>query len=202
MSRTSGPVPLPNDPSQARDYEGTFTQNRYSRSHAMMQATNSNIQHKVAKLQVNSLRLKRELFLLHRHIKAFHHPLLETWEADMLTRLIEVVCTRQCLRLPGGISVGDALFVERDLLSRAYSIAARRIRIDALWSLGLSDKYHEALKRYEEVAVYRSPNPFQTEAPFARWLVTEKEKRPQVYEFWSKFFPVCCGRTVEQSSAL
>ncbi|CAL5868172.1 uncharacterized protein PFLUO_LOCUS2396 [Penicillium psychrofluorescens] len=168
----------------------------------MMQTTHSNIQHKVAKLQANSLRLKRELFLLHRHVKAFHHPLLETWEADMLTRLIEMVYTRQCLRLPGGISVGDVLFTERDLLSRAYNIAARRIRIDTLWSLGLSDKYHEALKRYDEVTIYRSSNPFETEAPFARWLVTEKEKRPQVYEFWSKLFPVCCGRTVEECSAL
>lgn len=184
----------------------------------MMQTTHSNIQHKVAKLQANSLRLKRELFLLHRHVKAFHHPLLETWEADMLTRLIEMVYTRQCLRLPGGISVGDVLFTERDLLSRAYNIAARRIRIDTLWSLGLSDKYHEALKRYDEVSfhfvskfpclnvfqvtIYRSSNPFETEAPFARWLVTEKEKRPQVYEFWSKLFPVCCGRTVEECSAL
>lgn len=50
--------------------------------------------------------------------------------------------------------------------------------------------------------MYRSQNPFRTEVPFAKWLVEEKENRPDKYRFWSALYPVCYGRTVEESSTL
>jgi hypothetical protein len=54
----------------------------------------------------------------------------------------------------------------------------------------------------EQVAAYRSPNPFQTETPFAKWLMVEKDNRPEKFAFWSKLYPVCYGRSVEESASL
>lgn len=54
----------------------------------------------------------------------------------------------------------------------------------------------------EQVAAYRSPNPFQTETPFAKWLMEEKENRPEKFAFWSKLYPICYSRTVEESASL
>ncbi|CDM35388.1 unnamed protein product [Penicillium roqueforti FM164] len=71
-----------------------------------------------------------------------------------------------------------------------------------LRKLGLSEKYHQALQRYSEVAPYRSPNPFQTEFAFAKWLVEVREDRPELYAFWSKLFPVCYDRTVYESASI
>lgn len=53
-----------------------------------------------------------------------------------------------------------------------------------------------------QVAAYRSPNPFQTEFAFAKWLIEEKENKPDMYKFWTKLFPVCYGRTVEESASV
>lgn len=50
--------------------------------------------------------------------------------------------------------------------------------------------------------MYRSPNPFQTESQFARWLLNNKETMPEKFEFWAKLFPICYGRTVQQSTLL
>ena len=169
------------------------------------------------KLLANTTRLKRELWLLQRHIREFRHPLFESWEADMLTRLIEVAYASEYRKLPGGIVIGKETFSERENLTRAYSLAARDIRSSTIGKLGLSDRYYEALQRYPEVgcgqtylevrtdmdqvAPYRSANPFRTEFAFAKWLVEEKEDRPELYAFWSKLFPVCYDRSVQQSAS-
>ena len=105
----------------------------------------------MAKLQANTVRLKRELWLLQRHVKDFHHPLFENWEADILTRLIEIAHARQRRKLPGGVAIGEFTTAERETLSRAYGIAALQISLGTIQKLGLSEKYHEAVMRYSEV---------------------------------------------------
>lgn len=56
--------------------------------------------------------------------------------------------------------------------------------------------------KHAQVAPYRSPNPFQTENAFAKWLIDEKEQRPAKFDFWAKLFPVCYDRTVEESASM
>ncbi|KAJ5584422.1 uncharacterized protein N7459_004222 [Penicillium hispanicum] len=167
-----------------------------------LEMSNNHLRRRMAKLQANTARLKREIWLLQRHLKEFHHPLFETWEADILTRLIEVAHAAQRRKLAGGVAIGQFTFAERETLALAYTHAARQVHQGTLRKLGLPDKYHEALQRYDEVAPYRSPNPFQTEAAFARWLIEEREHRPEKYEFWAKLYPVCYGRSVEESSVI
>jgi hypothetical protein len=103
-------------------------------------------------LQANTVRLKRELWLLQRHVKEFRHPLFENWEADMLTRLIEVAHVHQHKKLPSGVVIGESSFAEREEINHAYSIAAKAIRMSTLRKLGLSENYHQALQRYSEVS--------------------------------------------------
>ncbi|KGO47014.1 Polyketide synthase, enoylreductase [Penicillium expansum] len=180
--------------------EGSFQS--FDATHYALQTLNKHIERRLAKVQANTVRLKRELWLLQRHIKEFRHPLFENWEADLLTRLIEVAHAHQHKKLPGGVVIGESSFAERENLNHAYSIAAKGIRMPTLHKLGLSEKYHQALQRYSEVAPYRSPNPFQTEFAFAKWLVEVREDRPELYSFWSKLFPVCYDRTVQESASI
>ncbi|KAJ5173405.1 hypothetical protein N7492_005998 [Penicillium capsulatum] len=187
---------------------------------AALQASNDDLQSRMSKLRTNVSLLDREILLLQRHVRDSHHPYLETWEADIITRLIEVAHTMQDRKLPEGLSIGMENAADVDLLSRAYSNAAKRIKHDTLGKLGLQDQgYHDLLMSYHEVrpfpnpllirstdplelAIYRSPNPFQTEVPFAKWLVEEKENRPEKYFFWGNLYPVCYGRTVEESAVI
>ncbi|KAJ5467034.1 hypothetical protein N7475_004786 [Penicillium sp. IBT 31633x] len=196
----------------------------FDATHYALQTVNKHIERRIAKLQANTIRLKRELRLLQRHVKEFRHPLFETWEADLLTRLIEVASAHQYQMLPGGLVIGQPSFAERELLTHAYISAAKGIRLQTLLKLGLSENYHQALQRYPEVgyhlsclgsthlsrncsnsnqiAPYRSSKPFQTEFGFAKWLIEEREDRPELYSFWSKLFPVCYNRSVEQSASI
>lgn len=120
--------------------------------------------------------------------------------------------------------VGQPSFDKSEYLTNAYITAAKGIRLQTLLRLGLSEKYHQALQRYPEVschfdclglrhldrncsnsnqiAHYRSSKPFQTEFGFAKWLIEEREDRPELYSFWSKLFPVCYNRSVEQSASI
>ncbi|KAJ5856070.1 uncharacterized protein N7529_010014 [Penicillium soppii] len=123
-------------------------------THYALQTINDHIESRLGKLQVNVTRLKRELWLLQRHVKEFHHPLFENWEADMLTRLIEVAYVKEYRKLPGGVVIGKETFFERENLTHAYSLAARDVRLSTVRKLGLSDRYHEALQRYPEVSCY------------------------------------------------
>jgi hypothetical protein len=121
-------------------------------THYALKTVNKHIERRLSKLQANTTRLKRELWLLQRHIKEFRHPLFENWEADMLTRLIEVAHAHQHRKLPGGVVLGQSSFAERENLTHAFSIAAKGIRQSTLQRLGLSEKYHQALQRYSEVS--------------------------------------------------
>ncbi|KAJ5317099.1 hypothetical protein PENANT_c029G06798 [Penicillium antarcticum] len=174
----------------------------FDATHYALKSVNQSIERRLLKLQANTTRLKRELWLLQRHIKEFRHPLFEVWEADMLTRLIEVAYAHQHRKLPGGVVLGQSSFAERENLTHAFSIAAKGIRQATLSKLGLGEKYHQALQRYTEVAPYRSANTFQTEFAFAKWLVEEQEDRPELYAFWSKLFPVCYDRTAQESASI
>ncbi|KAF3389072.1 putative zinc-type alcohol dehydrogenase-like protein YogA, partial [Penicillium rolfsii] len=169
---------------------------------AALRMSNEHLESRLAKLQVNSARLQRELFLLQRHIKEFHHPLFETWEADILTRFIEVAHAYQARKIPKGIYIGEDNFAERECIKHGFVNAVKHIGQETVERLGLPEKYHQALLRYEEVAAYRSPNPFQTETPFAKWLIEEKDNRPEKFAFWSKLYPICYGRTVEESASM
>ncbi|KAJ5318902.1 hypothetical protein MYU51_012489 [Penicillium brevicompactum] len=180
--------------------EGSFQSS--DATHYALQRLNRLIENRMEKLRINTTRLKRELWLLQRHVKEFRHPLFENWEADMLTRLIEVAYAFEYRKLPGGVVIGKETVSERENLTRAYSLAARDIRLITIRRLGLSDRYHEALQRYPEVAPYRSQNPFRTEFAFAKWLVEERDTRPELYGFWSKLFPVCYDRSVQQSASI
>lgn len=113
--------------------------------------SNEHLERCLAKLKVNTARLQRELLLLQRHIKEFHHPLFETWEADILTRLIEVAHARQRQKLTEGTAIGQDNTDEHELISRAYVNAAKQVQEDTVRKLGLSDQYYQALLRYEEV---------------------------------------------------
>lgn len=122
-------------------------------THYALETVNKHIERRLSKLQANTTRLKRELWLLQRHIKEFRHPLFENWEADMLTRLIEVAHAHQHRKLPGGVVLGQSSFAERENLANAFSIAAKGICQTTLQKLGLSGKYHQALQRYSEVSL-------------------------------------------------
>ncbi|KAJ5380509.1 uncharacterized protein N7496_002937 [Penicillium cataractarum] len=203
---------------------------------AALRKSNEDLAHCLAKLKANATRLQREIFLLQRHVKEFQHPLFETWEADILTRLIEVAHAHQPNKMKKGIAIGLGSSANPEMVSLAYINAAKQVQEETLDQLGLSFQHHQAIRRYEEVrkclfssherlqvhgkpeysdfhftapclhlaqiAAYRSPNPFKTETPFAKWLVEEKNNRPDKYAFWSKLYPICYGRSVEQSSAI
>ncbi|KAJ5129380.1 uncharacterized protein N7515_005419 [Penicillium bovifimosum] len=183
--------------------EGSFQSAKSTdATHYALQTLNKHIERRLAKVQANTIRLKRELWLLQRHIKEFRHPLFENWEADVLTRLIEVAHAQQYQKAPSGLVIGQPTFAEREKLTQTYISAAKGIRLATLRKLGLSEKYHQALQRYSEVAPYRSSRPYQTEFTFAKWLIEEKENRPELYEFWSKLFPVCYNRSIDKSAAI
>ncbi|KAJ5549915.1 hypothetical protein N7461_004613 [Penicillium sp. DV-2018c] len=192
-------------------------------THYALQTLNKHIERRLAKVQANTVRLKRELWLLQRHIKEFRHPLFENWEADLLTRLIEVAHAQQYQKAPSGLVLGRPTFAEREHLTQTYISAARGIRLGTLRKLGLSEKYHQALQRYsevsavdlalrtlpglaltwnEQVAPYRSSHPYQTEFAFAKWLIEEKENRPELYAFWSKLFPICYDRSIAKCASI
>ncbi|KAJ5089793.1 hypothetical protein N7532_008477 [Penicillium argentinense] len=127
------------------------------------------------------------------------HPQMDTWEANTLTRLIDVIhhCnyrTLPPLRWPEGHELDDSDF--------AYCTVARRIERRMLYQLGLGNAYYDRLRHYAEVVAFRSSSPFMTETAFAHWLVEEKCNRPGKYGFWGFLYPICYGRTVEQSAAM
>ncbi|KAH3275509.1 hypothetical protein KXW55_006881 [Aspergillus fumigatus] len=129
---------------------------RYSAALDALNASNHNLEYKLAKIQARNLRLKLDLMRLQRHITSFHHDLLATWEADILTCLIEVVYQRQGRKLPRGQDI-DLRRLDRKALSAMYTIAAGRIGRRALRGFfGLSQHYWLALQKYDEIAHLRT----------------------------------------------
>lgn len=106
----------------------------------------------MTKLCDSTLQLKRDIMKLQRHVRGFHHDLLVTWQADILTRLVEIVYTSQNRKLPGGFAPNERQYVDRWTLTRAYTIAVRKINQSTLWmKFCLPVKYYLALQKYEEV---------------------------------------------------
>ncbi|PWY74441.1 hypothetical protein BO70DRAFT_364408 [Aspergillus heteromorphus CBS 117.55] len=161
------------------------------------------LESKLNALRSNAMRLNADMTKLQQHVKAFNKDLLVTWQADTLTRLVEVVYERQGWKLPGGVVVGDHVHLDRERLSGMFTTAAGRIRKMTLKKkMGLPGVYYAALQRYKEVAHLRSTDPFQTECAFARWLVSGKENHWGLYRFWGALFPVCYNRSVEESAEI
>ncbi|PYI07596.1 hypothetical protein BO78DRAFT_340879 [Aspergillus sclerotiicarbonarius CBS 121057] len=176
---------------------------RYASALRSLQTSNQNLDHKMSKLRSNVIRLNVDLSKLQQHVKAFHNELLTTWQADTLTRLVEVVYERQGWKLPGGVAVGDHFHLSRERQTRMLSTAARRIRKSTLKSdFGLSGQYYSALQRYNDIVHLRSTNSFRTECTFARRLVSEKENHWGMYRFWGALFPLCYSRSVEESAEI
>lgn len=179
----------------------TTSLSNYSASLAALQTSNEDLENKVSKLCSTTSGLNRDLLKLRRHVDSFHHECLSTWQADVLTRLIEVVYLKQRRKLPWGVVVGEHEAQGWDVVSRAYVTAANRISRKVLeQKLGLGAKYHEALKKYSEIVEFRSSNPYRSEKPFAQFLVSGKENNTNLYAFWAKLFPLCYGKAVEESS--
>lgn len=128
-----------------------LTSNIQTPAQAALRMSNEHLARRMAKLQANSARLKREILLLQRYVKEFDHPLFETWEADILTRLIEVACARQRNKMLEGVAIGRDSVTERENISRAYANAAKQVQETTMYKLGLSDQYYQAVLRYEEV---------------------------------------------------
>ncbi|RAK95062.1 uncharacterized protein BO80DRAFT_469704 [Aspergillus ibericus CBS 121593] len=176
---------------------------RYSSALQLLQTSNQNLDHKLSRLRSNVIKLNVDLGKLQHHVKAFHNELLTTWQADTLTRLVEVIYERQGWKLPGGVAVGDHIHLGRERQTRIMSTAARRIRKSILKkNFGLSGRYYSALQRYTEIVHMRSTNSFRTECTFARRLVSEKENHWGMYRFWGTLFPLCYSRSVEESAEI
>lgn len=158
-----------------------------------LRTSNDLLQRKMDQLKANTNRLQREISLLQRHTGSLKHPAFEIWEADILSRLIEVAHGPQRMK---------NLFIDQTSTeTQAYVNASRNVHEGTLRQLGLGPKYGKALLRYSEIVQYRSRDPSKTESEFARWLVRQ-EDRPEKFAFWAKLFPVCYGRSIQQSAAL
>ena len=124
----------------------------YSTALVALCTSNQDLETKMSKLRSSTIRLKLDLMKLQRHIDTVQHDLLPTWQADTLTLLIEAMYTRQRMALPGNFAVGKCDDVDQKTLTKVYTAAARRIDQKGLRKkLGLSAKYHEALRKYHEV---------------------------------------------------
>lgn len=120
---------------------------------AALRMSNELLARKMAQVQANVARLKREISLLDRHIKDYDHPLFETWEADILTRLVEVACVAQRNEDLDRFPINLAGMPERETFSRAYVDAAKQVQEDTLYKLGLTHQHYLAIDRYEEVRI-------------------------------------------------
>ncbi|KAL4941264.1 hypothetical protein BDV06DRAFT_194859 [Aspergillus oleicola] len=56
--------------------------------------------------------------------------------------------------MPGEILVGDHDRLDRETLSKIYVLAAKKIKKETVTkkAVGLSEPYHKALQRYDEVS--------------------------------------------------
>ncbi|KAL4741506.1 hypothetical protein BDV11DRAFT_203424 [Aspergillus similis] len=158
---------------------------RYCAALRELTLSNKLLEGKVKQLCSESLRLTFDVTLLKRYMKAISGELLVTWQADILTRLIEVIYERHGWRMPGEVLVGDKYSLDRDTLSKIYVMAARKIKKETIMK--------------KAVVHLRSTNPFRSESSFARWLVSQKSIRPKMYRFWARLFPVCYKLAVTAS---
>ncbi|KAJ5759568.1 hypothetical protein N7520_006724 [Penicillium odoratum] len=139
-----------------------------------------------------------EVAELERGLKNLNHPLLAAWEADVLTRFIEVAHASEPRLQPNSylLRVGR---LTREEYSRGFTFAARRISEQTMLNLGLGPEHFAMIREYH---VNRSGTPFHTEPFFARWLVHFRNIRPEMYALWAPFFPICYNRSIHESAIL
>lgn len=124
---------------------------RYTNTLKSLSASNEMLDTKIKELRSNTLRLRLDLMKFQRHMNGFNREFLVTWQADTLTRLIEVIYEGHGWRLPGGVTSRDHGVVNRERMSMMYGIAARKLKKETLRALGLYERYYEALQKYDEV---------------------------------------------------
>ncbi|KAL3474939.1 hypothetical protein BJX99DRAFT_230590 [Aspergillus californicus] len=184
--------------------ERSSTLRNYCAALRELNTSNQLLENKVKQLCSESLLLNFDVTRLRGQMHKFDAELLRKWQADALTRLVEVIYEKHGWKMPGGVLVGEHIDMDRDALTSLYSMAARKIKRETVTkkAFGLSGQYYLALQRYDEVVQLRSANPFRTECNFARWLASKKSTRPTMYRFWGKLFPVCYNRTIQESSEI
>ncbi|PTU19585.1 hypothetical protein P175DRAFT_0483157 [Aspergillus ochraceoroseus IBT 24754] len=127
---------------------------RYCATLRELYSTNQMLHRKINQLCSDSLQLTRDMTKLNRHMGAFHGVILETCQADTLTRLIESIYEIHGWKFPGGLMLGEHVDLDRETLSRIYTEAAKDVKKEMVTkkAVGLSEKYHVALQRYDQVS--------------------------------------------------
>lgn len=127
---------------------------KYSAALRALYSSNQILEKKMSKLRASTIRLNLDLMKLQRHMSTMQHDFLTTWQADILTLLIEVVFARCHRVLPGGYAVEEIESLDYETLTRVYRTAAKRIQKERLRrNFGLSAKYYFALQKYWEVRI-------------------------------------------------
>ncbi|KAF5867019.1 hypothetical protein ETB97_006865 [Aspergillus alliaceus] len=142
---TQGKPPAPIDaPMRSPD----TSLRKYSATMKALHISNDRLESRVKNLSSSTAQLELELMKLQHHIKGFHGELLVTWQADTLTRLVEVVYERCGWKLPGGITATSHEGMDQARVSLMYRTAARKIKKETLQRrFGLSMPYYVALQR-------------------------------------------------------
>ena len=126
---------------------------KYSATLKALHASNELLEGKARKLSNNTVLLELDVMRVQCHIKAFHGEFLMTWQADILTRLIEVVYERSGWKMPGGITSSSHAGMDEAKVTLMYRTAARKIKKETLRRrFNLSVQYYLALQRYDEVS--------------------------------------------------
>ncbi|KAJ5792497.1 uncharacterized protein N7503_008475 [Penicillium pulvis] len=165
----------------------------------LLSFTNHQIEAQMARMNSNIGDFMSELDQLESHINELNHPKLLSWQADIVTRLIEVAHSKEP-NLSSSSLLLTAHYLDHETMSRGYSLAARKISLETMRKFGLGEQHYEVLRRYDELLEHRSKNPFHTESFFARWLVANQHVAPEKFLFWSPFFLACYGRSISQSA--
>ncbi|KAL2851805.1 hypothetical protein BJX68DRAFT_254777 [Aspergillus pseudodeflectus] len=142
-------------PSRKKAKQEEASLRRYCAALRDLTTTNRLLESKVKRLCSESFKLNLDVTTLQRHMHAFYGDLLVTWQADILTRLVEVIYENHGWKMPGGVLVGDHSNTDRDTLTRIYLSAAKKIKKETVTkkAVGLSEQYYSALQRYDEVSL-------------------------------------------------
>lgn len=115
-----------------------------------MSFTNHQIETQMARMNRDIGDFMSELDQLESHINELNHPKLLSWQADIITRLIEVAHSKEP-NLSSSSLLLTAHYLDHETMSRGYSLAARKISLETLCKFGLGEQHYEVLRRYDEV---------------------------------------------------
>lgn len=104
----------------------------------------------MARMNSNIGDFMSELDQLESHINELNHPKLLSWQADIVTRLIEVAHSKEP-NLSSSSLLLTAHYLDHETMSRGYSLAARKISLETMRKFGLGEQHYEVLRRYDEV---------------------------------------------------